>query len=96
MKSLMVALLVEGKIETSEPKAKEIRPHVEKLVTKAKQNTLASRRLVAAKIGDGKATETLFADIAPKYKTRNGGYTRIVKLPRRMSDGSARAVIEFV
>lgn len=96
LKALTTSLLTKETIETSEAKAKELRPYVEKLVTRAKNDSVASRRLIASKIGNGPALEKLFTDIAPKYKTRPGGYTRIVKLPRRLSDGSFRAMIQFV
>jgi large subunit ribosomal protein L17 len=83
-------------IITTLPKAKSMRPMIEKLVTKAKSGTLADRRLVIARIGGEKETKKLFEVIAPKYKTRAGGYTRIVKLPRRKLDAAAMAVIQFV
>ncbi len=97
LRSLAVNLIVKGKIETSEAKAKELRPFVEKLVTKARLGTLASRRLVTSRLGGGFAVKKLVDDIAPKYKSRNGGYTRIDKIgARRTGDGSARAIISFV
>ena len=87
---------MKGKIHTSEAKAKELRPYVEKLVTRAKNDTLAGKRLVASRIGSVDAMKKLFSVWGPKFKERNGGYTRIVKLPARLSDGSRRAVIEFI
>lgn len=96
IKALMYALIKEGRIQTTEAKAKEIRPIVEKLVTRAKTGTLASRRLIAERLGNREKAQKLMKDIAPKYKDRNGGYTRIVKLPQRKSDGAKRAIIEFV
>jgi large subunit ribosomal protein L17 len=83
-------------METTTAKAKEIRPFVEKLITKAKVDNLASRRLVNVKIGNLTATKKLFEVLAPKYKARNGGYTRITRLPNRTLDNSPMSVIEFV
>lgn len=96
MRSLALALVVHKKIETSEAKAKELRPFIEKLVTKAKEKNLAAERLVASRMGGRRGAMLLVKNIAPLYEKRAGGYTRIVKLPRRQSDGSKRAVIEFV
>jgi len=95
MRSLVVNLIKTEKMKTTEAKAKELRPFVEKLVTKAKIGDLSKRRLVASVIGI-LSTKKLFDKIAPKYKDRNGGYTRITKMPRRKSDGSKISVIEFV
>jgi large subunit ribosomal protein L17 len=96
MKSLACNLIIRGKILTTEPKAKEIRPYAEKLVTTAKPGTIASRRLLRAKIGDPKAVKKLVEVLAPKYKERTGGYLRITKIPARQGDGSAMATVEFV
>jgi len=95
LKGLCVGLITAGKIETSEPKAKELRPTIEKLITLAKKGTLASYRLVIGDVGP-KAGKKLFTEIAPTYKDRKGGYTRITKTIARKGDGSARAYIEFV
>ncbi|MCR4334809.1 MAG: 50S ribosomal protein L17 [Patescibacteria group bacterium] len=96
LKSLALSLLIKEKIKTTEAKAKELRPFVEKLVTKSKTGTLAMRRLISSRIGDNDGVDALIKEIGPKYKDRNGGYTRIIKLPRRQSDGSKMAIIEFV
>ncbi len=96
LRSLAEALIAHGKITTTLPKAKEIRSYVEKLVTKAKKNDLAAKRLVISRLGTPARAEKLFSEIAPRYLERPGGYTRIIKLPRRLGDGSAMAVIEFV
>lgn len=95
MKSLALALVMEEKIKTTEPKAKELRPYVEKIVTQGIKGGLASRRAIIAKIGD-EGAEKVVKDISPRYSNRKGGYTRITKLPQRISDGSPMAVIEFV
>jgi large subunit ribosomal protein L17 len=96
LKSLAVSLIERGKIRTTEAKAKELRPFVERLITTGRTGTLASRRLVSARLGNTQGTKKVMGEIADKYKDRKGGYTRIVKLPRRMSDGSKMAIIELV
>jgi large subunit ribosomal protein L17 len=97
VRSLMINLIRHGRIETTLARAKEIRPFVEKLVTLAKEDSVARRRLVAARlINQADETAKLFAEYAPKYKNIPGGYTRILKLPTRISDGAEKAVIEFV
>ncbi len=97
IKGLMLALIAHGKIETTEAKAKELRPAIEKLVTKANIGTLASRRMVISRLYGLTAEATKLIDtIAPKYKGRTGGYTRITKLGRRAGDASKMAVIEFI
>lgn len=97
LKGLVLSLIAHGRIETTEAKAKELRPLVEKLVTKANVGTLASRRLVLSRLYNLNAeTSKLIDTIAPKYKGRAGGYTRITKLPQRAGDASKMAVIEFI
>lgn len=96
MRSLIRSLLEHGHIRTTEARAKEMRPAVEKLVTKARTDTLATRRLIAARVGNETLAAKLVKEIAPQYKERAGGYTRIVKLPRRQNDASKMARIEFV
>lgn len=96
VQSLARSLVIHNQITTTLAKAKEIRPIVEKMVTKAKTGTLASRRLLISRVGDAETAKSLIEVIAPKYKDRKGGYTRIIKLPRRETDGSEMAVIEFV
>ena len=84
MKGLMLSLIAHGKIETTEAKAKELRPMIEKLITKANVGTLASNRLVISRLYNLKSeANKLINEIAPKYKGRNGGYTRITKLDRK-------------
>src|SRR3989304_6283328 len=97
LKSLALALITRGKIETTLAKAKELRPFMEKLVTAAKSDTLAKRRLLTGRLMNRKPeVKKLFDEIAPKYKTRKGGYTKIVKMPRRGGDASFMAIIEFI
>jgi large subunit ribosomal protein L17 len=95
MKALMTALIDNKKITTTEAKAKELRPAIEKMVTKAGTKSVANIRGVR-KILSEDVTKKLFDDIAPQYIKRPGGYTRITKLERRKSDGARMAQIEFV
>ncbi len=96
MRSLARNLINENRITTTLPKAKELRPYVEKLVTKAKIGSIASRRLIISKLGGIKEAKALLEVIGPKYKDRMGGYTRIIKLSRRDLDAAPMALIEFV
>jgi len=95
LKSLIVALATKEKIKTTEAKAKELRPIIEKLVTKGKTDTVASRRLIISRVGSLTVANRLIK-LGTKYEKRAGGYTRITKLSPRLSDGSPMAVIEFV
>lgn len=96
LRGLMRSLIIHERISTTEAKAKELRPLIEKLVSHARVDTVANRRLVASRLGnDEQATAKLFSAIAPRYTTRPGGYTRIVK--RAISvDGKKNAYIAFV
>jgi large subunit ribosomal protein L17 len=96
LRSLARELFLRGKITTTEAKAKEIRPFAEKLITNARGGTLASRRLVASKLSNNPIVPKLVDKIAKNYVDRKGGYIRVVKLPRRPSDGSKMAVVELV
>jgi large subunit ribosomal protein L17 len=96
MRSLARNLVRDSRIKTTLAKAKELRPFVEKLVTTAKSGTVASRRLVMTRIQGAPETKKLFDTVAPKYKSRAGGYTRIIKVPNRDLDGAPMALIEFV
>ncbi|SHK37610.1 50S ribosomal protein L17 [Thermocrinis minervae] len=96
-RSLARALILEERIETSLQRAKAVRSFVEKLVTLGKRGDLAARRRALALLPDKKAVKKLFEDIAPRYENRNGGYTRIIKLPhRRIGDSCELAILEFV
>jgi large subunit ribosomal protein L17 len=95
IKTLAVSLVRDGKITTTETKAKVLRTYIEKIVTKAKEGTVHAQRLISGKIGVAPA-QKMMKEIAPKYKTRNGGYTRVVKIQTRLSDSARMAVIEFV
>lgn len=97
MKSLARSLVLEERISTTEAKAKSLRPFVERLVTYAKTNTLASRRLTKSRLGDDEAVKKLFDSIGPRYATRAGGYTRVVKRTLRgANDARKLAYIAFV
>ena len=97
LKSLARALILSGKIETTEPKAKELRIFIEPLVTNAKIDTVHKRRIVARIMGsDQRVITKLFSEVGAKYKERNGGYTRIIKKTNRRGDDARMAVIEFV
>lgn len=96
LRSLASSLVLHGKIQTNTIKAKELRPFVEKLVTKAKDPTLANRRLLQANVGNVSVVSHLIKEVAPKYAKRAGGYTRILKLGTKRKDGSTQAIIEFV
>ena len=96
VKSLMRSLVLHEAITTTETKAKELRKYIEPLVTMAKDATLADRRIIISKLGDVKATKKLIEKIAPTFASRKGGYTRVVKLPLRKSDGAKMAYIQFV
>ncbi len=95
--SNMAASLIEHEqIVTTLPKAKELRPIVEKLVTLGKRGDLHARRQAISQIGSDKLAKRLFETIAPRYASRNGGYLRIMKAGFRHGDNAAMAVIEFV
>jgi large subunit ribosomal protein L17 len=95
LKTMAVSLIRDGKIKTTETKAKVLKPIVERLVTRAKVGDLAAKRFVSAKVGPASVSK-LVDTIAPKYKDRNGGYLRITKLADRKNDGAKIAQIEFV
>ena len=90
------ALIKHEQITTTLAKAKELRPYVEKLVTLAKKGGLANRRLAHARLLDDAQLRKLFEVIGPRYSTRNGGYTRVVKAGIRASDAAQIAILEFV
>ena len=96
MSSLAEGLFTHGAIITTEARAKELRPYAEKLITIARKGTISSRRILVSRLGTAKRASKLFLDIAPKYKDKTGGYTRIIKLPVRKSDASKMARIELL
>ena len=96
LKNLSIALTKEGRIETTLPKAKELRRYYEKLITKASAGDFNAHRAVFAMLQDKEATNKLVEEIAPEYKERNGGYTRIIKTRTRRGDAAPMAIIELV
>ncbi len=91
------SLFEHGQITTTLPKAKELRPFVEKLITLAKEGTLHARRRAAAKLSDKIAVRQLFQDIAPRFVDRSGGYTRVLRLATvRLGDAGQMAVIQLL
>jgi large subunit ribosomal protein L17 len=95
-KALINNLILKEQIETTTEKAKEIKPKVEKLITIAKKNNLASFKILLSKLPKA-AAQKLFYEIAPRYQDRKGGYLRIVKTSKpRKRDGAKMAIIEFV
>ena len=94
--NLATSLFEHGRIKTTEPKARALRPYAEKLITHAKKGTLHNRREVMKKIRDKDVVHTLFAEIGPFFADREGGYTRIIKVEARKGDNAPMAVIELV
>ncbi|PND56589.1 50S ribosomal protein L17 [Mycobacterium sp. ENV421] len=94
--NLATSLFEHGRIKTTEPKARALRPYAEKLITHAKKGALHNRREVMKKIRDKDVVHALFAEIAPFFADRNGGYTRIIKVEPRKGDNAPMAVIELV
>jgi large subunit ribosomal protein L17 len=94
--NLATSLFEHGRIKTTEPKARALRPYAEKLITHAKKGTLHNRREVMKKIRDKDVVHTLFAEIGPHFADRAGGYTRIIKVEARKGDNAPMAVIELV
>jgi len=94
--NLATSLFEHGRIKTTEPKARALRPYAEKLITHAKKGALHNRREVMKKIRDKDVVHTLFAEIGPFFSDRAGGYTRIIKVENRKGDNAPMAVIELV
>lgn len=95
-RNMVTSLIEEERITTTLPKAKELRRIAEKMVTLAKKESLHARRQAAAIIRNNLAVRKLFAELGPRFKSRNGGYTRILKLGYRLGDGSPMALIEYL
>jgi len=96
MRNLALALIERERIHTTDAKAKQLRPVVERLVTLGRTGTLAARRLAFSKLGKKKAVHKVFTVLGPRFKERAGGYTRIVKADKRAGDGAQMAYIEFI
>lgn len=95
-RSLTAGLLWYGKIVTTEAKAKAVRGHVERLITLAKEDTDHRRRQALAKLPDERVVRKLFAEIAPEYQERSGGYTRIIRIGPRQGDAAMMVQLELV
>lgn len=97
LRGLALSLIEHEQIQTTEAKAKELRPYVEKLITKSKNDTVATRRFIMSTLGEPKdeVVRKLFVDIAQRYAQRNGGYTRVIKLGETKT-GRRNACIELV
>lgn len=97
VRSLAENLILREKILTTEARAKEVRPFVEKLITRGKTGTLAARRDILSKLGGrNEVMKKVVDELSPRFKDRKGGYVRITKVHRKTSDGRSSAVIEFV
>lgn len=96
LKNLIVSLVKEEKIKTTLAKAKFLRPKVEKVITLGKKNILSSRRRLISLLQNEKLAKKVLEELSPRYLERKGGYTRIIKLGSRKSDGAEMAMIEFV
>ncbi|HVG97927.1 MAG TPA: 50S ribosomal protein L17 [Chloroflexota bacterium] len=96
IRSLMGALLRHDRITTTEARGKELRRHVERLITTARRGDLHSRRLALATLPDPPAVDRLFHVVAPRYKTRPGGYTRLTRVGMRLGDGATLVQIELL
>jgi ribosomal protein L17 len=96
LRNMSASLIKHEQIKTTLPKAKELRPYVEKLVTLAKHGGLSNRRLAHARLGDEAQLAKLFDELASRYANREGGYIRVVKAGVRRSDATPMAIIEFV
>ena len=96
LRGLIISMVEHGRISTTVEKAKELRRHVEKAVTLGKKDDLAARRLLLSRIPHPPTVDAIMTDIAPRFKNRNGGYTRIIKIGRRPGDTAEMAFIEFV
>lgn len=96
LRNMADALIKHEKIVTTLPKAKTLRPYVERLITLGKKGTLTSRRIAAAKVYDKETVKKLFSTLGTRYASRPGGYTRIIKAGFRRGDNAPRAVIALV
>ena len=96
LSNMAVSLIKEKRIETTLAKAKALRKYVEPLITKSKEDSTHQRRMVFAYLRDKEAVTELFREVSQKVANRNGGYTRILKLGRRLGDGAVMAMMELV
>ena len=96
MRNMATSLFLHERIRTTEAKAKELRPFAERLITLSRRGDLASRRQAGRHVADRDVLTKLFDEIGPRYRDRDGGYTRIMKLGARRGDGAELAIIELV
>jgi large subunit ribosomal protein L17 len=96
LRNMAASLIKHEQIKTTLPKAKEMRPYIEKLITLAKKGGLSNRRLAMSRLMDDEQLKKLFGELAERYKDRNGGYSRVIKAGFRGSDAAAMGVIELV
>jgi len=96
LRNMATSLLKHGRVETTEPKAKEVKRVTEKMITLGKRGDLHARRQVLAYLMDETVVKELFDDIAPKFAERQGGYTRVLKLGPRRGDAAPMAIVELV
>ncbi len=96
LRNMVTSLIIEEKIETTLTRAKELRRIAERVVTLAKSGSLAARRRVMTMVNDPRAVRKLFSDMADRYRSRPGGYTRIVRLGFRRGDSAPMSIIEYV
>lgn len=96
LRSLAIAVFTNERIKTTETRAKEVRVLVERIITWGKAGDVHSRRLAMAELGDKELVHKVFADIAPRYADRKGGYTRILKLGPRKGDAAPMVILELV
>ncbi len=96
LQNLAASLIEHEQITTTLPKAKELKPFVDKIITLGKKGDLASRRRAMSKLQNEEVVKKLFDVIGPRYKSRNGGYSRVMKFGHRFGDGGDKAVIELV
>jgi large subunit ribosomal protein L17 len=94
--NLAGALITHGRIQTTEAKAKAVKPYAEKLITLGKRGDLHARRLAMAELRSNDVVHKLFSDVAPRFAEREGGYTRVVKLAPRQGDAASMALLELV
>jgi len=95
-RNLVTSLLDHGRIQTTEAKGKELRRWVEKVITTAKNDSVAARRAVDAIVEDREVTERLFTKLMPRMKERTGGYTRVLKIGPRQGDAAPMVLVELV
>ena len=96
LRNLVTSLILQDRIETTIPKAKAMRPHVEKMITLGKRGDLSARRLAAAYLMTDEAVKVLFDKVAPRYGDRQGGYLRIVRAGWQKGDGAEKAFVELL